>query len=216
VVAGTIIVVAAAISGYQDRGELPEGGLDDLPSDPDAPQPAQAPGAAVPAPATDPDALNPAVAPGADGSGPALAPGKGPPAPAAAPGVSDEELELKVPDPVKVTRPQQDWWPEISAVAPDWAQKGAHIKINDIELAVRPAGPGIALPPVFSRDVGTEDTAGAQRAATDAIHELGFRQRLFNACVRAIQLLHKGSDMARARAGELRHLLRELERLGLQ
>lgn len=207
--AAIILVLNEAFlaAGRPSREELPQGGT---------PEPMQAPGAPVPAPVTDPNAVNPAVAPGADVTGPALAPGKDPPTPATAPGVSDEDLELKVPDPVPITRPQQNWWPEISAVAPDWGQKGAHIKINDVELAVRPVGPGIVLPPVFSRDVGTEDTAGAQRAANDAIHELGFRQRLFNACVRAIQLLRKGSKMDRARSGELRHLLRELEALGLE
>jgi peptidoglycan hydrolase-like protein with peptidoglycan-binding domain len=207
--AAVILVLNEAFlsAGRPRKEELPQAG---------PPDPAQAPGAPVPAPVTDPNAVNPALAPGTDGAGPALAPGKDPQTPAVAPGVSDEELKLKVPDPVPVTRPQQNWWPEISAVAPDWGQKGAHIKINDIELAVRPAGPGIVFPPVFSRDVGTEDTAGAQRAANDAIHELGFRQRLYNACVRAIQLLRKGSQMDRARSGELRHLLRELEALGLK
>jgi peptidoglycan hydrolase-like protein with peptidoglycan-binding domain len=206
--AAIILVLNEAFlaGGRPSREESPPGGT---------PEPAQAPGTPVPAPVTDPNAVNPALAPGADGNGPALAPGKDPPTPAVAPGASDEELKLKVPDPVKVTRPQQNWWPEISAVAPDWGQKGAHIKINDVELAVRPVGPGIVLPPVFSRDVGTDDTAGAQRAANDAIHDLGFRQRLYNACVRAIQLLRKGSQMERARSGELRHLLRELEALGL-
>lgn len=141
--AAIILVLNEAFlaAGRPSREESPPGGT---------PEPAQAPGTPVPAPVTDPGAVNPALAPGTDGNGPALAPGKDPPTPAMAPGASDEELKLKVPDPVKVTRPQQNWWPEISAVAPDWGQKGAHIKINDVELAVRPVGPGIVLPPVLA------------------------------------------------------------------
>lgn len=32
--------------------------------------------------------------------------------------------------------------PEISAVAPDWGVKGAHIKVDGIELSVRPGKDG--------------------------------------------------------------------------
>ena len=84
----------------------------------------QAPGTPVPAPVTDPNAVDPAIAPGTDVTGPALAPGKDPPTPATAPGVSDKELELKVPDPVR-SRGRSRTGGRISAVAPDWGQKGA-------------------------------------------------------------------------------------------
>lgn len=94
IVAGTIIVVAVAISNYRDRDELPEGGVDDIPqSDAGAPDPALAPGAGTPSAAVDPTAPAPAQAPG-QAPGAAQAPGaEGGEAAQAPGGVVDDPAE---------------------------------------------------------------------------------------------------------------------------
>jgi hypothetical protein len=183
-----------------------------------APAPRHAPGAPGGSPVLEPGTPTPVLAPGTDGMGPMLEPDLVTPI-VAPPGAAPESMSLAVPRQVPVTEPDQEWWPEISAVAPDWGQKGAHIQVEAIEIAVRPMGGGIAYRPVFSRDVKTE---AAQRAfdnavevAEEAMDMLGFRQRLYNACVRAIELLRTGNDMARARAAELRFLTHELMRRGV-
>jgi hypothetical protein len=95
IVAGTIIVVAAAISNAREHDELPEGGVDDIPqSDAGAPDPAIAPGADTPPAAVDPNPPPPAQAPGQAPAAPASAPGAGGSPPAQAPGQSRQHLQL--------------------------------------------------------------------------------------------------------------------------
>jgi hypothetical protein len=100
IVAGTIIVVAAAISSAEGREELPEGGLEGVaptegePRDAGAAEPAIAPGTPVPAPAVDPSPAQPAQAPGQAPAVPAEAPGKAGTGPAQAPGTSKQRLQL--------------------------------------------------------------------------------------------------------------------------
>jgi len=111
--------------------------------------------------------------------------------------------------PVRVTGPAQQWWPRISAVAPDWATKGAHIHIDGIELAVRPSqGGGIVFTSVFSGQ-RAQAVDAAIGIATRALGDIGFRQRLFNACSRALQIVDGG------KGAELRFLMRALEKMGL-
>lgn len=104
----------------------------------------------------------------------------------------------------------------ISTVAPDWGQKGAHIKVNGVEIAVRPAGGGnISLKPVFS---STDPAAfrAASKIATEALGDATFRGQLHSAAGRAIDLLRGGNSFERARAGELRHLQHTLTQMGIE
>lgn len=104
--------------------------------------------------------------------------------------------------------------PRISNVAPDWAQKGAHIHVDGIELAVRPGKPGeVVFRSVFSSQ-RAGDVAAATNRAESALKNPQFVQNLHDAAGRAIELLKTGSKMDRARAGELRFLQHTLKKLG--
>jgi RHS repeat-associated protein len=112
---------------------------------------------------------------------------------------------------VPVSGAAKNWWPRISAVADDWAVKGAHIHVDGIELAVRPDHTAsIVFRPVFS---STPDAAvkAASKISEEALKDIGFRQRLYNACVRAINLL----DGKCGRSAELRFLIAALEKMGV-
>ena len=112
---------------------------------------------------------------------------------------------------VPITIAAKSSWPRISAVAPDWATKGAHIHINGVELAVRPGNnASIVLKAVFS---STSNSAfkSASKSATKALKDIGFRQRLHNSAVRALQNI--GGDTGKA--AELRFLIAALQKLGV-
>ncbi|RCS43283.1 hypothetical protein DTL42_19205 [Bremerella cremea] len=88
-----------------------------------------------------------------------------------------------------ITGKAKQSWPRISAVTDDWATKGAHIHVKGIELAVRPGkDASVVFKPVFS---STNQSAfrDASKVATDALSDIGFRQRLHNAAVRALEQL---------------------------
>lgn len=108
-------------------------------------------------------------------------------------------------------------WPEVSAISPDWAGKGAHIHVDDVELRVTATSGGLLLEPVFSSDVMTPGRRArferARRQASAALEETGFQKVLYNATVRAIQ----GSEtlaqgLSRPRTGTLPVLARALRR----
>jgi RHS repeat-associated protein len=110
---------------------------------------------------------------------------------------------------VKVGGKAQRWWPRISAVASDWGTKGAHLHIDGIELAARPTHTGsIVFTPVFSGQ-NARAVQAAIAPATKALGDVGFRQRLFNASSRAIQVVEGG------KGAELRFLMHALEKMGL-
>jgi RHS repeat-associated protein len=112
--------------------------------------------------------------------------------------------------PIPTTTKAQGWWPRISAVAPDWAQKGAHIHIEGIELAVRPGRDGdIVFKSVFSSQ-NQKQVESAINIAEQALEDPGFRQRLYNAAGRAVVLMKN-----EARAAELRQLMHSLSKRGL-
>ena len=219
IVAGVIVVGVASYLIYRHVQAQKAAAAAAAP--PARPAPLQAPPAAPPVPVREPVTPTPVVAPAASPATPLLAPPARTPGPLLAPpqATPTEPLVLARPQPVPVTEPAQPSWPVISPVAPDWAQKGAHVKVGDIEIAVRPSGGGIALKPVFSGDISTAAARkafdAAVRAVEEALEHVGFRQRLYNAVARAIELLAEGAELGRSRAGELRHLARELERMGL-
>ena len=112
---------------------------------------------------------------------------------------------------VPITGAAKQSWPRISAVAPDWATKGAHIHINGVELAVRPGTNGaIVFKPVFS-STSSSAFKTASKVATKALGDIGFRQRLHNAAVRALQSIPADSG----KAAELRFLIAALQKLGV-
>jgi len=104
----------------------------------------------------------------------------------------------------------QRWWPKISNVATDWAAKGAHIKVNNVELAVRPSQDGgIVFRSVFARQ-SPRDVAAASKIAREALEDVVFRQELYNASGRVIESLDGAG-----RSVELRFLMHALEKMGL-
>jgi len=114
--------------------------------------------------------------------------------------------------PIRTSGASQRWWPRISTVSGDWATKGAHIHVGGIELGVRPTiGGGISFRSIFSGQ-NPRQVAAAARTARRALEDMGFRQRLFNAIGREIENL--GSE-AGGIGAELRHLMHNLERMGL-
>jgi RHS repeat-associated protein len=105
--------------------------------------------------------------------------------------------------------------PIISTVSGDWGQKGAHIKIDGIEIKVKPGQDGAILFEPFFSSTSKADAKVAIKAAEIAIEDLGFRQRLYNANIRAIDLLKQGDQMSRGRAAELRFLMHALKKKGI-
>jgi hypothetical protein len=80
-----------------------------------------------------------------------------------------------------------------------------------VELAVHPGNnASIVFKPVFS---STSNSAfnSASKVATEALKDIGFRQRLHNAAVRALQNI--GGDTGKA--AELRFLIDALQKLGV-
>ena len=103
-------------------------------------------------------------------------------------------------------------WPEISATAPDWGQKGAHIQIDAIELSV---DANLNVSYVFSRDVETAAKKRvfeqAKRKAEVALAQEGFQRKLYNAVLRAMGL-NPGMTLKSPKTGTLDTLARALKR----
>jgi RHS repeat-associated protein len=103
----------------------------------------------------------------------------------------------------------------ISPLAPDWAQKGAHVKAsNGVEVAIRPGMNGeISVQPVFSSTSESAANAAIKEVREKLARDPAFRQRVATTVERGIEYLGKGSAMARARSGELKFLLKALLRM---
>jgi RHS repeat-associated protein len=102
---------------------------------------------------------------------------------------------------------------EISAVAPDWGSKGAHVHVGKTEVALKPGKDGtIVIKPVFSSTKGKKFRK-AKKAVEKALKDPQFRKQLHEAAGRAIELLKNGDDMSVARAGELRFLQHALDKI---
>ena len=103
----------------------------------------------------------------------------------------------------------------LSTVAPDWAQKGAHIKASGVELSVRPDHAGeIVFQPFFSSTSPAEAKKAIAQAKV-ALADRKFRRQLHDAALRATKMLGKGDAKARARSAETQHLANNLERMGI-
>jgi RHS repeat-associated protein len=106
----------------------------------------------------------------------------------------------------------------ISAIADDWAVKGAHIHVNGIELAVRPGMNGeIVFKSVFSRVNPAKLTAAIKTAQEALMHDSHFQQALLRSSRQAVEYLGKGaSELARSRSGEIHFLVKALEKMGIK
>jgi hypothetical protein len=104
-----------------------------------------------------------------------------------------------------------------SVVADDWVTKGCHIKINGIELAVRPNHRGgIVFTPVFSSDVAADVQAAIAVVFRDCLPKAEVRRQWVNRIGGA--MVHLGAyegalgHLARGRLAELNFLRTALER----
>lgn len=106
----------------------------------------------------------------------------------------------------------------ISPISEDWVDKGCHIHIDRVELAVRPDRfGGIVFRKVFSSTTDA-DLDVASRIATDLLDDPAFRRKLRDTVERAMaHLLGVGGQkmaLARGRLREFNFLLIALDRSG--
>ncbi len=102
----------------------------------------------------------------------------------------------------------------ISPIADDWVTKGAHIKVDGVELKLVPSHNGeVIFKPVFSSDPPNKVQAAIQKAQA-ALADPAFRERLTKTVGRAVGYLGKGTEMARSKSAEVRFLLKALQKRG--
>jgi pretoxin HINT domain-containing protein len=106
----------------------------------------------------------------------------------------------------------------ISPVAEDWVVKGAHISVGGIELAVRPGLDGsIVFKSVFASQESGRVAAAIKRAEEALRADVRFQQALLRSARAAVEYLGGStSALGRARSGEVRFLVKALEKLGGQ
>lgn len=101
---------------------------------------------------------------------------------------------------------------QVDKAAPDWATKGAHIKVDGIELKVLPGQEGkIVLKSAFSSQP-EDKVRAAIRKAESALADPAFVKKLEKATEGMVKHLGQGSPMERAKSGELRFLLKILRK----
>lgn len=112
---------------------------------------------------------------------------------------------------------------EISKISPDWASKGAHVKIHGIEIALKPDHKGgIALKSVFSKDSNTRKFSHAVKKLENSLKKTKNRKIIHKEVVKAIDYL-KGMDrktregkLAEKKMAELHFLRVALEKKGIK
>lgn len=100
----------------------------------------------------------------------------------------------------------------ISPIYEDWESKGAHIKIDGIELKVHPGDGKVVFEQAFSSDP-PDKVKAAIRKAEIAFSDPRFEKKFMNTLRRAIPFLGQGSELGRARSGEVRFLLKLMQKL---
>jgi hypothetical protein len=106
----------------------------------------------------------------------------------------------------------------ISPVNEDWADKGCHVHVGKVEMALRPDHQdGVVFRPVFSK-TPAPDVDVAARQLAEMLDDQAWREKLMDTIDRAMRHLlgiegHKYSR-ARGRLRELRMLIIALERRG--
>lgn len=105
----------------------------------------------------------------------------------------------------------------ISAITEDWVDKGCHVHINQIELAVRPDHLGsMVFRKVFSSTSDADEDV-ATRIAAKLLDDPEFRTKLCDSIIRAMDYLPgiegRKKSLARGRLREFRFLIIALERL---
>jgi len=103
---------------------------------------------------------------------------------------------------------------EISPIADDWVTKGAHVKVDGVEIKVLPGKDGeVVFKAVFSRDSESQVRAAITKVRA-ALTEPGFRARLTKTVGRAVKHFGKSPlTGAAAKSGELRFLVKALLKL---
>lgn len=108
---------------------------------------------------------------------------------------------------------------KISKVAPDWAQKGAHVHFGKIELAIKPGANGsIVIKPVFSSQVNNaKKLASFNRIGNSFLKLLKsnpkLRQELIQKTTKARDALKVGNKLERSTSGELNFLIKSLNKI---
>ena len=107
----------------------------------------------------------------------------------------------------------------ISAIAPDWVDKGCHLHVDSVEIALRPDHlGGIVCRPIFSSTTDVNLQSSCRIVFTRLREDRVFRSRLGDALERAMTFLLsiEGEKLARARGRlfEFRMLILALERMG--
>ncbi|TCK64997.1 RHS repeat-associated protein, partial [Winogradskyella wandonensis] len=102
---------------------------------------------------------------------------------------------------------------KISKVAPDWAVKGAHVHIGNIELALKPGNNGtIVIKSVFN-NIKEKHLQAPIKAVEEALKNPAFRKKLIDYTEKARDLLKQGNEIERAASGELNFLIKALKKL---
>lgn len=96
----------------------------------------------------------------------------------------------------------------ISPIADDWITKGAHIKVDGVELKLLPGKDGeMVIKSVFSSTPEAQ-VQEATKKTQEALTDPAFRERLTKTVGRAVKHFGKhAAQAARAKSGELRFLL---------
>ncbi|RLC18181.1 MAG: hypothetical protein DRI57_08750 [Deltaproteobacteria bacterium] len=106
---------------------------------------------------------------------------------------------------------------KISPLAADWVNKGFHIRIDGVELAMRPGRNGtIVFKPVFS-STPAKVVKDAIRKAEAKLDEAETRRTVHRDAVRARDYLRSmRTERSLARSGELNFLIKAIEKRGLK
>jgi RHS repeat-associated protein len=101
----------------------------------------------------------------------------------------------------------------IDQIHDDWVTKGAHIKVDGVEIKVLPGKDGeIVFKSVFS-STPEEKVRAAINKAQAALEDSAFRARLSSVVGRAVKHFGKGTAMARAKSFELRMLVKAIAKI---
>jgi hypothetical protein len=105
----------------------------------------------------------------------------------------------------------------ISAISEDWVDKGCHIHIGQVQLAVRPdTNNKVIFRRVFT-STSESDFDLASRIASNLLADAEFRHKLREALRRAMAhmlgITGYKRDKARGRSGEFKFLILALDRL---
>ena len=121
------------------------------------------------------------------------------------------------PDPNKWDKKNTNINYKISEFANDWQTKGFHLKIDGVEIAMRPGQNGTI---VFKQVFSSTSSRTAQQSINKAYQLLQdpvVRQQFYERAINARDYLAKfGTDAATSKAREINFLIKALEKLGVK